>query len=76
MRQQICIAILDVNIGDRMVFPVADLLLDRDVPCVFLTGHATTHLTERYPSCRLLDKPYATKGLAKILLASQAKVCP
>jgi CheY-like chemotaxis protein len=70
------VAILDVNIGGELVFPVADLLLESDVPCVFSTGHATTLRTERYPLCRFLDKPYGSQGLAKILLASQAKVCP
>jgi CheY-like chemotaxis protein len=67
------VAILDVNIGSEMVFPVADLLLDRDVSCVFSTGHATELLTERYPLCRLLNKPYISRGLARILLASQGE---
>jgi CheY-like chemotaxis protein len=70
------VAILDVNIGDEMVFPVADFLLGRDVTCVFSTGFATALLTERYPLCRLLNKPYYSKDLAKILLASQARLCP
>ena len=65
------VAILDVNIGSEIVFPVADALLDRDVSCVFSTGHATEQLTERYPLCRLLNKPYVSGGLAKILMASQ-----
>ena len=65
------VAILDVNIGDRKVFPVADLLLERDVPCVFSTGYATKLVTERYPLCHFLDKPYALKALEKILLSLQ-----
>jgi CheY-like chemotaxis protein len=65
------VAILDVNIGDDVVFPVADLLLEREVPCIFSTGYATPVLTERYPLCGLLDKPYVLKGLLKSLLALQ-----
>jgi CheY-like chemotaxis protein len=65
------VAILDVNIGSEMVFPVADLLLDRDVACVFSTGHDTELLRERYPLCGLLNKPYVSGRLTKILLASQ-----
>ena len=65
------VAILDVNIGDEVVFPVADLLLEREVPCIFSTGYSTTVLTERYPLCGLLNKPYALRGLRNSLLASQ-----
>ena len=65
------VAILDVNIGSETVFPVADLLLDRDVSCVFSTGHETELLTERYPSCGFLTKPYLTGRLAEILVAAQ-----
>ncbi len=67
-------AVLDVNIGGQMIFPVADLLLKRDVPCIFSTGYATSELTERYPVCHTLSKPYAPEALAKVLanLASGA----
>jgi CheY-like chemotaxis protein len=34
------IAILDVNLNGEMVFPVADLLIARSVPIVFVTGYA------------------------------------
>ena len=35
---QISAAILDVNVGSEMVFPVADALLERSVPFLFATG--------------------------------------
>lgn len=60
-------AILDVNIGGTMVFPVADALLQRNVRCVFSTGHRALDLIERYPACRRLDKPYAAADLARVL---------
>jgi CheY-like chemotaxis protein len=65
------VAILDVNIGDKNVFPVADLLLRRDVPCVFSTGYATKLVTERYPLCHFLNKPYILKDLEDVLLSSR-----
>ena len=60
-------AIIDVNIGGEVVFPVADLLLERNVKCVFSTGHRALDLHTRYPGCRRLDKPYGVRELARVL---------
>ena len=42
-------AVLDVNLGGEMVYPVADALLARSVPFVFTSGYDDTMLKERYP---------------------------
>jgi CheY-like chemotaxis protein len=60
-------AILDVNMGGELVFPVADVLLARNVKCVFSTGHRGAELVARYPGCRRLDKPYGMKDLVRVL---------
>jgi CheY-like chemotaxis protein len=60
-------AILDVNIGGEMIFPVADLLLERNIPCVFSTGYGPIDLDARYPVCRRLNKPYAAEDMAAVL---------
>ncbi len=51
-------AILDVNIcGDR-VYPVADLLIARNIPFVFATGYGLGGLLEAYRGYRMIEKPY------------------
>jgi CheY-like chemotaxis protein len=60
-------AILDVNLGGEFVFPVADMLVARNVPFVFSTAYGTPELLERYPRSKLLRKPYAPEALAKAL---------
>lgn len=66
--QDIDAAILDVNLGGHAIFPVADILLARQVPFVFATGYASPELTRRYPGSRLLTKPYAPEDIAEVLL--------
>jgi len=66
-------AILDVNLGGEKVFPVADALQAKGVPFVFSTGYGPADLTERYPGCRLLNKPYAPEALAATLGALPAR---
>jgi CheY-like chemotaxis protein len=51
-------AIVDVNLGGQFVYPVADELVARGVPFVFLTGYAKTTLPERLQACPHLLKPY------------------
>jgi DNA-binding NarL/FixJ family response regulator len=53
------IAILDVNLNGEMVFPVADLLIARGVPIIFVTGYMPEKI---FPPHLLqlptLQKPY------------------
>jgi len=61
-------AILDVNLGGEKIFPVADVLMEMDVPVVFSTAYGPAGLAERYPRSRLLTKPYAPEALAQVLM--------
>ncbi len=49
--------VLDVNLGGEMAYPVADALLERGVPFLFLTGYDQAALPERYAAVRRLEKP-------------------
>jgi CheY-like chemotaxis protein len=60
-------AILDVHLGNEVVFPVADLLVRRKVPFVFSTGYGPTDLAQRYPASRYLAKPFDVEALARVL---------
>ncbi|MGH1570535.1 response regulator [Methylobacterium sp. P31] len=51
------IAVLDVNLGGEMVYPVADALAARGVPFLFTTGYDQAALPERYAAVRRLEKP-------------------
>jgi CheY-like chemotaxis protein len=60
-------AILDVNIGGEMVFPVADALAEKGTPFVFVTGYGRAGLGDRYPGAPVLTKPYSPSDLADVL---------
>lgn len=61
------VAILDINLGGRPVFPIADRLMERDIPVVFATGYGILELTGKYENAALLKKPFDAAGLAAIL---------
>lgn len=55
---RIDVAVLDVNLGKEMVYPVADALTEMNVPCVLTTGFDGNSLGERYRNLHRCEKPY------------------
>jgi CheY-like chemotaxis protein len=68
-------AILDVNLSDRDVTPVAELLIEGGVPVIFYSGLALpAELRKRYPSacvCCVCKKPTPPVQLLNKLVASR-----
>jgi DNA-binding response OmpR family regulator len=56
-RQSFDAALLDVNLGGTMVFPLADELAKRGIPFVFLSGYEPTTVPERFRGAAKLPKP-------------------
>lgn len=66
-------AILDINLGDGMAYPVAEILSARGVPFVFVTGYEADAVDDRFSSVPVLQKPIERQMLQRIFL-SNAKV--
>ena len=63
-------AILDVNLGGQLSFPVANILRERDVPYVFLTGYDDAHLfPDEYRAAPRLGKPYRNREFIEFMAA-------
>jgi DNA-binding response OmpR family regulator len=60
-------AILDINVGGEVVFPVADVLHVRGVPLIFATGYGASVLPARFAGSRTLAKPFSFDTLADAL---------
>ena len=63
-------ALLDVNIKGGVVYPVAEELLARKVPMVFSTGYAPETLPPTFRTLPWLRKPFSTKQLEAVILAT------
>lgn len=61
------LAILDVNLDGRDVYPVADILIDRGLPFVFVTGYGGRGLPEPYRERPTLQKPFQLEDLRSTL---------
>ncbi|ACL61227.1 response regulator [Methylobacterium nodulans] len=66
---QIDAAVLDINLQDEMVYPVADALQARGVPFIFATGYEKTAIPARYAGVRHYEKPFEVACIAQVLFA-------
>ena len=61
-------AILDLNLAGQQAEPLADLLLARGVPFVFITGYQRDSIDRRYANVPVLPKPIDASALEGVLL--------
>lgn len=61
------LAILDVNLAEQQVFPVAQVLRARNIPIVFCTGYGRSGIDAEWQSCQVLDKPYVAYQLVQAI---------
>jgi CheY-like chemotaxis protein len=64
---QFDVAILDVNVDGKEIYPVADILAKRGLPFVFVTGYGEGSLTARYRGRPALQKPFQSEQIKATL---------
>ncbi|MDR9775996.1 helix-turn-helix domain-containing protein [Rhizobium hidalgonense] len=69
---QIDVAILDINLGGSMVFPVADELSRRNVPFFFATGYSREVVPPRFADRIFVEKPLDKAAIYHALLECQS----
>ena len=62
-REAIDLAVLDVNINGRDVYPIAAALEARGIPFIFATGYGSAGLHPAYCDRPVLRKPYRSDDL-------------
>jgi DNA-binding response OmpR family regulator len=67
------VAILDVQLGDGIVYPLAERMMAEEVPVIFHSGQLTpAEVVERFPRAQALSKPSPpAEVIAKVQQALQ-----
>src|SRR5215831_6274737 len=65
-------AILDINLGGKMVYPVADLLTARAIPFLFVTGYLPNGIDRRFAHVTVLQKPIDSRTIGQIFASFPA----
>jgi CheY-like chemotaxis protein len=66
------VALLDVNLAGRKVYPVADVLAGRRIPFLFLSGYGQSAIPRDHPEWRVCSKPFRATELIGMLRAQRA----
>ena len=61
------IAILDVNVNGKIITPVAEAVMLRDLPFVFATGYGAQGLPEKFRDRPTIQKPFQIETLARTI---------
>lgn len=61
-------AVLDVNLRNQLVYPVADLLIEKRVPVVFVTGYDELLMQRAYLGLPRCTKPLNKEALLRLLV--------
>jgi two-component sensor histidine kinase len=61
-------AVLDVNLGGELIYPLADVLVADHVPFVFITGYGAEEIEPRYAHVPILQKPIEAGALKSVFV--------
>ncbi len=65
-------AVVDVNLGGMLAYPVADLLIARKIPFVFTSGYEDNLLRDRYSQVKNCAKPYLFSAMEEALVEAMS----
>lgn len=57
-REAFDVAVLDVNLNGTMIYPLADALMARGLPLLFLSGYSAADMPQRFAALPRHTKPY------------------
>lgn len=60
--------ILDINLAGEKIYAVADMLIDRRIPFVFVTGYGIDSIDSRFTHIPILQKPIEPQKLRALML--------
>jgi CheY-like chemotaxis protein len=61
-------AVLDLNLGGELSYPVADALAERGIPFVFTTGYDKAKIAARFSAVTHCEKPVDISKVVQALL--------
>ena len=65
-------AFLDVNLGGASIYPVADLLAERRIPFVFVSGYGPAAIEARFVGTPVLSKPISETDIQRAVDSMRA----
>jgi len=68
---QVDAAILDVNLEGVPIYPLAEILVERETPFVFVTGYGAESIEPRFKHVPILQKPIEEEALKRLFVVNE-----
>ena len=72
-KENVEIAVLDLNLGGEDTYAIAEALQQKNVPFIFATGYGSTGVRQEYGNRRVLQKPFQARDLENALAEALAR---
>jgi PAS domain S-box-containing protein len=77
VHEDIDAGIIDVNLAGDFIYPVADVLVARNIPFVFVTGYGVESIDGRFARVPVIKKPVQQQVLQKLFVhPDERAACP
>lgn len=63
-------AVLDINLGGALAYPIAQKLMDRNIPFIFTTAYDAEDVPEKFWNIKLCQKPTTMHKIIRTLEAA------
>ncbi len=67
-REKLDGVLLDLNLGGQFAYPVADILKERDIPFILMSGYDAGQLHPAFAGLPSMQKPFEREGLEAMIL--------
>jgi len=74
--RELDVALLDINLGGTLVYPIASRLREMNVPFIFISGYAADGVDDRFAGTPLLQKPVDKQQLFQTVLSVTGRAKP
>jgi DNA-binding response OmpR family regulator len=71
---QFDLAIIDLLLEGEEASNIADRVVERGIPCIFMSGHPRSRLPERFRDFPFLRKPFAMDALVNAVRAVEPRL--
>jgi|SRR5882757_7007071 CheY-like chemotaxis protein len=61
------LAVLDINVGGKIITPIAEIIADRGLPFIFVSGYGLEGRPQSFQDRPALRKPFLIESLAQII---------
>jgi PAS domain S-box-containing protein len=66
-------AIVDINLRGEFVYPIAEVLVARNIPFVFVTGYGAESIDRRFRAVPIIKKPVQRQILQKLVVVRERR---